>query len=161
MAERRNDKVQNHPNVKARILHHNDEAEQALLGCLFINEDAPVTVLSEVKPDDFYQPAHRDIFQAMLELYWKDKPIDIATIVQQTEEMGVYESVGGVTYISTLSSFVPSGENYVHYMEIVKKYVELYGAIPEEPFEKQCRAIQNAQDGVEALNQKIKEIKGI
>ena len=121
MAERRNDKVQNHPNVKARILPHNDEAEQALLGCLFINEDAPVTVLSEVKPDDFYQPAHRDIFQAMLELYWKDKPIDIATIVQQTEEMGVYESVGGVTYISTLSSFVPSGENYVHYMEIVKK----------------------------------------
>ena len=65
--------------------------------------------------------------------------------------------------IASLKSQISTCEEVMkkNYMEIGKKYVELYGAIPEEPFEKQCRAIQNAQDGVEALNQKIKEIKGI
>lgn len=42
-----------HPNLKARILPHNDEAEQALLGCVMIDENAPITILNELKPDDF------------------------------------------------------------------------------------------------------------
>ena len=47
------DKIKEHPNVKARILPHNDEAEEALLCCALIDEDAPITILNELKPDDF------------------------------------------------------------------------------------------------------------
>ena len=55
----------NHPNVKARILPHNDEAEQAVLGCVMIDEKAPIAILNELKPTDFYQNAHSKIFNAM------------------------------------------------------------------------------------------------
>ncbi len=121
MAVKRGERTPEHPNIKARVLPHNDEAEQALLGCILIGENSPVTIMSEVKADDFYQPAHRELFQAMLNLYNKDKPIDFVTLVQEVEEMGVSESTGGITYIQMLTNVVPSEDNFQHYMEIVKK----------------------------------------
>lgn len=48
-----------------------------------------------------------------------------------------------------------------NYMEIGKIYFEQYGDMPEEPFEKQCRAIRNAKNGVEDLQRQIREIKGV
>ena len=47
-------KTSAHPNLKARVLPHNDEAEQAVLGCVMIDENAPITILNELKPEDFY-----------------------------------------------------------------------------------------------------------
>lgn len=65
--------------------------------------------------------------------------------------------------IANLKSQISTCEEIVkkNYMEIGKIYYEQYGAIPEEPFEKQCRAIDNAKMGIEALQEKIKEVKGI
>lgn len=65
--------------------------------------------------------------------------------------------------IASLKSQIATCEEVMkkNYMEIGRKYVELYGDIPEEPFEKQCRAIRNAKNGVDALEEKIREIKGI
>ncbi|MBQ8882098.1 MAG: AAA family ATPase, partial [Clostridia bacterium] len=113
--------TQNHPNVKARVLPHNDDAEMALLCCALIDEDAPATILAEVKPEDFYVSAHRDIYQAMLNLSYKDRPINFVTLVQETEEMGVTESVGGISYLSSLTNYLPNASNRVHYQNIVKK----------------------------------------
>ncbi len=65
--------------------------------------------------------------------------------------------------IANLKSQVSACEEVVkrNYMEIGKLYFEQYGDIPEPPFEKQCRAIKNAQRGAEELRGKIDEIKGI
>lgn len=65
--------------------------------------------------------------------------------------------------IANLKSQISTCEEVIkkNYIEIGKKYMELYGDMPEEPFEKQCKAIRNAQNGVDALQEKIKEIKGI
>ncbi len=65
--------------------------------------------------------------------------------------------------VAALRSQIATCEEIIkkNYMEIGKIYFELYGDIPEEPFEKQCRAIRNAKNGVEELQEKIKEIKGI
>lgn len=65
--------------------------------------------------------------------------------------------------IASLKSQIATCEEVIkkNYLEIGKKYVELYGDMPEEPFEKSCRAIHNARNGVEALQEKIREIKGI
>ena len=93
-------RVENHPNVKGRILPHNDEAEQAVLGSVLIDEDAPITILNEAKPDDFYQPAHKLIFQAMQNVSFSDKPVDIVTLVQEIETMGCMDKVGGITYLT-------------------------------------------------------------
>lgn len=113
--------MQQHPNVKERIPPHNDEAEQAVLGCALIDQDAPITILNELKPDDFYQNAHKLIFQAMQTISLADKPVDIVTLVQEVETMGCLDRVGGITYLTELSGCVPSADNYRHYMDIVKK----------------------------------------
>ena len=91
------DKIKEHPNVKARILPHNDEAEEALLCCALIDEDAPITILNELKPDDFYQNAHKEIFGAMLSLSYKDKPIDFVTLVQELDDQGLMVTLGVIT----------------------------------------------------------------
>ena len=65
--------------------------------------------------------------------------------------------------IANLKSQIGTCEEVMkkNYLEIGRLYMELYGDMPEEPFEKQCRAIRNAKNGVDALQEKIREIKGI
>lgn len=65
--------------------------------------------------------------------------------------------------IANLKSQIATCEEVVkkNYVEIGKIYFEQYGSMPEDPFEKQCRAINNAKQGIEELQEKIKEIKGI
>ena len=65
--------------------------------------------------------------------------------------------------IANLKSQIATCEDVVkkNYMEIGKIYFEQYGSMPEDPFEKQCRAIHNAKQGIEELQEKIKEVKGI
>lgn len=123
-AKNSEERIRKHPNVKARVLPHNDEAEQAVLSCVLIRDndtEAAIAILSELRPDDFYEKAHRETFAAMLSLYNKDRPIDLITLVQELEEMGEMETVGGIEYIAALASFLPSTDNYAHYMAIVKK----------------------------------------
>lgn len=65
--------------------------------------------------------------------------------------------------IASLKSQIATCEEVIkkNYAEIGRIYFEQYGDMPESPFEKQCRSIKNARNGVEELQQKIKEIKGL
>lgn len=65
--------------------------------------------------------------------------------------------------IINLKSQISTCEEVIRkkYMEIGKIYFEQYGDMPEEPFEKQCRAIHNAKNGIADLQEKIKEVKGV
>lgn len=65
--------------------------------------------------------------------------------------------------IASLRSQISTCEEVMkkNYIEIGKIYYEQYGDMAEEPFAKQCRAIRNAKTGVEALEEKIREIKGV
>lgn len=65
--------------------------------------------------------------------------------------------------IANLRSQINTCEEVVkkNYMEIGRLYYEQHGSEPEELYEEQCRAVQNAQTGIADLEEKIKEIKGI
>lgn len=65
--------------------------------------------------------------------------------------------------IASLKSQISTCEEVVrkNYAEIGKIYFENYGDNPEELFQKQCRAISNAQNGIKDLEQKIKDVKGL
>ncbi len=114
-------KTGQHPNVKARIVPQNNEAEQALLGCVLIDEYAPNEIMSALSPEDFYSTAHQIIFDAMKNIYADNKPIDIITLVQELEKMGSMDAVGGINYLTSLSNTVPTASNYAYYLEIVKQ----------------------------------------
>ena len=100
---------------------HNIEAEQAVLGCNLIDTDIAVDIMAKLKTEDFYTQAHQTIFDAMLNIYKKNSPIDFVTITDELEKQGAMDSVGGIDYIATLTNIVPSAANYNHYVEIVKR----------------------------------------
>ena len=107
--------------MEAKMLPHNLDAEQALLGCMLIDEKVPLTVFSEIHSEDFYSNAHKQIFDAMLDIYKKNMPIDFVTITDELDNLGILNEVGGVTYITSLTNSVPSAANFKHYEELIKR----------------------------------------
>ncbi len=108
-------------NKKARMMPHNIEAEQAVLGCNLIDNDIAVSIIAKLKVDDFYTNAHQTIFEAMIKVFNKNVPIDYVTVMDELEASGGLEAVGGIEYLVSLTNVVPSAANYTHYVDIVKK----------------------------------------
>lgn len=114
-----------HPNIKARIKPHNAEAEQAILGCVLLDEEAALKSLTELKEGDFYIQAHAGIFTAMQNIFARNTPVDFVTLVGELEALGLMEKVGGVSYVSKLTNAVPTASNYRYYLELIKKDSQL------------------------------------
>lgn len=107
--------------MEAKVLPHNLDAEQALLGCMLIDERVPMTVLSELRTEDFYSEAHKKIFDAMNTVYQRSIPIDFITITDELEKEGILEEVGSMSYITDLTNSIPSSANYKHYLDLIKR----------------------------------------
>ena len=107
--------------TKERVLPHSIESEQSVLGSILIDEDATITIISELKSNDFYVEAHRIIFDAMHKIYTEQRPVDFVTLTDELERINMLESVGGIDYITTLTNIVPSASNFEHYIEIIKR----------------------------------------
>ena len=105
---------------KAKILPNDLEAEQSLLGCLFISQDACAEIFPTVDVKDFYSNAHQKIYQAMLDNYVKNVAVDYITVSKVLETKGELEEVGGLGYITDLTNYVPSAANFKHYADIIK-----------------------------------------
>ena len=108
-------------NAGLRIPPHSLEAEMALLGSIMLRPDALYEVIDIVSPLSFYFEKHRTVFEAMLELFGKHQPIDILSLSTRLKEKDVLERIGGTTFLTELSSTVPSSANVKHYAEIVMK----------------------------------------
>ena len=106
---------------KQRMLPHNIESEQCVLGCILIDQNAAMNILSELKKDDFYEEPHKIIFDSMYTIYCSNTPVDFVTLIAELEKRNMLDSVGGVEYITTLTNIVPSSSNYKHYQDIVKE----------------------------------------
>jgi len=104
----------------ARTLPHSIEAEQCVLGCAFIDQDASFNILSTLKEDDFYSETHKIIFRAMHKVFTNNTPTDFVTVTENLEKNDMLDSIGGIDYLTTLTNIIPSASNYVHYMNIVK-----------------------------------------
>src|SRR3972149_45014 len=104
-----------------RIPPHSLEAEMALLGSIMLRPDAIYEVLDIVTPNSFYFEKNRTIFENMLELFSKHQPIDILSLSSRLKEKELLERVGGTTFLTELTSMVPSSANIKHYADIVQK----------------------------------------
>ena len=105
-----------------KVPPHSDEAERSVLGSILIDKDAIVQVSEFLRSEHFYQAKHGDIYRGMIALFEAREPIDLVTLPQKLKTMKLLESVGGVTYISSLVEGVPSSANIRHYGEIIQGY---------------------------------------
>ncbi len=103
-----------------RILPHNLEVEQSLLGSLFLSQEAQSECFAKMQPNDFYSTGHQRIFKAMYENYRSNKGVDYVTVAKTLDTNGELEDVGGIEYIADLTGAVPSASNYKNYMAIVQ-----------------------------------------
>ena len=104
-----------------RILPNNFDAEQSVLGCALMDPEAALTVVGKVEEIDFYNDTHKKIFGAIKKLYANSAPIDIVTVSDELEKQGYINDVGGMAYISSLSTIVPSAASCNHYISILKR----------------------------------------
>jgi len=95
------------------------EAEQAVIGAVFQSNTMFHELVDVVDADDFYSPAHRSIFQAFVELYNRQKPIDLVTVKDHLESTGTLETIGGPVYLFELADSVVSAANAKHHAKIV------------------------------------------
>lgn len=99
----------------------NIEAEAGLLGSILLDKDSLLKVGDRLSPNDFYEPKHQQIYQAMLDLFERNRPIDVLTISNRLREDGQLDQVGGSAYLTGLVNDVPSASHASHYGEIVQK----------------------------------------
>lgn len=143
---------------KVKVLPHNAEAEQAVLGCIFINSDARAE-LSGIEAEDFYSEAHKTIINAMKTLYADNKAIDFVTVCDLLEKEGKTDSVGGVDYIAYLTNSFPTSANFRFYLDIVKRDGILRKLIKSG--QKIIEFSFNSGSGSDALNFAEKEVFSI
>lgn len=107
------------PQPPERIPPQNIEAEEAVIGSMLINENAVLTALELLKPDDFYKETHRIIFRRMAEMADKSEAIDLITLSEALKAEGELEKVGGTAELARLAGFVPTAANVEYYARIV------------------------------------------
>ena len=105
----------------SRILPHSVESEQSILGSILLDKDAIITVSETIRPSDFYKEAHKIIYESMLKLSNKNEPIDLITLTEELKKQGHLDNVGGISYITSLSTIVPTTSNVKYYADIVKE----------------------------------------
>ncbi|MBQ8451627.1 MAG: replicative DNA helicase [Clostridia bacterium] len=107
--------------LDGRVLPNNFEAEQAVLGCALIDGEAALMAISRLSEEEFYNETHKSIFKAIRELFKKSATIDFVTVSDELEKNNLIAAVGGMAYISSLTSIVPSSAGCSNYIEIVRK----------------------------------------
>ncbi len=97
------------------------EAEQAVLGAIILEGEAITKAIEILSPEDFYSERHRKIYQAMLELFDRNEPIDLITLTEHLRDKGELEDVGGVSYLGTLTTVVPTAANIRYHAKLVRE----------------------------------------
>lgn len=101
------------------------EVEEAVLGALMIEKNAPERVLDVLVSDAFYKDAHKYIYEAIAKLFQDGHPVDIITVTDKLRALGKLEFVGGAYQISRLTQRVASTANLEYHAHIVmQKYVQ-------------------------------------
>lgn len=97
------------------------DAEKSLLGAVLINDDVLADATEYLTPGDFYDQRHNTIYDAMLRLYEKHKPIDLLTLTDELKRKKELETVGGSAYLTELTNYVPTAAHADAYAEMVSQ----------------------------------------
>ena len=107
--------------VLARVPPHAEDAEQALLGAILVDDKALPLVQDVVTADDFYVEAHRAIFEAMVDLSGRGVTIDAVTLAETLKQRGQFDRIGGAAYLDRLIDVVPVAAHVEEHAGIVKE----------------------------------------
>ncbi|HEV2412779.1 MAG TPA: replicative DNA helicase [Candidatus Saccharimonadales bacterium] len=99
----------------------NVDAEVSLLGAILLDDDVLIQVSDKLTPEDFYDPRHRMIYDAMLRLFELHSPIDLLTLSDELKKRSQLEDVGGSAYLTELTNMVLTSAHSGQYADIVNE----------------------------------------
>ncbi|MFP4094367.1 MAG: replicative DNA helicase [Cyclobacteriaceae bacterium] len=117
------------------------ELEEAVLGALMLEKEALTTVIDILKPESFYKDSHREIYQAILQLFDNSEPIDMLTVTNQLRKNATLEFVGGAFFVSGLTQKVNSAANVEFHARIIseqaikRELITIASEIEQEAYE--------------------------
>ncbi len=119
-------KLQRAPDVQRETPPHNIDAEKGVLGSILQSaREAIPKCIEKIKPNFFYDPTHRSIYQSLLDMDDAGDPIDLRTFSARLLERKLLDSLGGPGYIAELFNFVPSAVAVDYYLDIVRENYRL------------------------------------
>ena len=120
------------------------EAEQSVLGAMLQDGNAVLMAAESLLPEDFYQPQHKEIFDAMIKLHREQQPIDFITVDAELSRRGTLDGVGGTSYLLRLVDYVPTTANVKAYITIVSEKSTLRKLIKaSQEISQECYTQQN------------------
>jgi len=135
-----------------KVPPQNIEAEQSILGAILLENEALSKVLEILSPEDFYRESHRKIFNVMLGLFDKNEAIDLITVTDVLKRSNDLDAVGGVTYLSSLVTQVPTSANVRYHSKIVKEKA-LLRALLRSATEIAARVYESSLEADEMVDQ--------
>jgi replicative DNA helicase len=113
-------KMSDNTNPAGKIPPQSIDAEMSLLGAILIDDQVLSDVSDKLKPFDFYDKRHTIIFDAMLLLYEKHKPVDLLTLSDELQGKGNLEVVGGSAYLTEITDYVPTSAHAGAYADMIR-----------------------------------------
>ena len=108
-----------------RVMPNNVEAEQSVIGAMLMDRDA-ITIASEILTvDDFYQKQYGILFEAMVELYTENVPVDLITLQNRLKEKDVPPEISSLEFVRDMITKVPTSVNVGTYAKIVSEKAAL------------------------------------
>ncbi|BCX16210.1 MAG: replicative DNA helicase [Candidatus Parcubacteria bacterium] len=129
--------------AEIKLPPQDQEAEKSVLGSLMIDKNAISKIADLLSAQDFYSIAHQKIYQAILDLFNKNEPIDILSVSSVLKSKKELEEVGGASYLGELINIVPSSAHITHYAKIVREkrilrdLISISAELQEMVFEKE------------------------
>ena len=105
-----------------RVPPHSIDAEESVLGAVLLSSDAANTALEKLHAEDFYKPAHQQIFDVISQLFDANEPIDAVTVSEGLRRDGSLDRMGGIEFLTNLIDSVPSTSNVEYYAGIVEEH---------------------------------------
>ena len=115
--------------VIKRVMPHNGEAEEAVIGSMLLDQDAVVLASEKLNEDDFYNARYRILFSAIVELFHEGRPADLVTLVDKLHEKNASDDICSVEFLSNIISAVPTSANVRYYADIVEQKSQLRSLI--------------------------------
>lgn len=100
---------------------YNEIAEQSVLGSMLLDMGCIADVMPLINADCFYNPSHKETFEAIQDLFIANKPIDVITLAEQLKTRGTFDKVGAENYLVEIAMSVPTSANVKHYAEILRQ----------------------------------------
>ncbi len=138
-----------------RIMPNNLEAEQAVIGSMIMDREAIIVASETLHKEDFYHQQYGVLFEAMVELFNEEQPVDVVTLQNRLREKDVPAELSSMEFVGALVTSVPTSANIKYYANIVREKAMLRRLIKvNEEIANQCYLEKDSVEDIMAETEK-------